>query len=443
MLHPDRTRTSRLSTVTCFSVLLVLAAPAMAEDPAPPPSLFRPIDAADERLADFPSEDGPTVARWRFVELRGDVLTDRILDPTADVPDSAAVRLDLFDDLQVDLQKDAVERLDGGKVAWTGHAEGDESDTAVFIISRAPDGSNTLTGNLVVEGTLFQVRTAGGRIHAIREIDQERFPEELPPSAPELPSLEEAPPTDPGLDVPEDGPAEIEVLVLYTKAAKAAVTDIETEILLAVTETNQSYEASGILQRIRLVGSEEIDYTESGDLEKDRNRLQKAGDGQLDAAHPLRESHKADLVNLWVNSGAFCGIAYIMEQVRPDFAAYGFSVVRRDCATGYYSFGHELGHNMGARHDRVADPTDGSPFPFNHGFFRPQPTDKDCLPWRTVMGYDRGCSKAGTSCRRQKIWSNPERKYCGDPTGIAGAESTAADNHRTLNLTAATVASFR
>ena len=32
-----------------------------------------------------------------------------------------------------------------------------------------------------------------------------------------------------------------------------------------------------------------------------------------------------------------------------------FSVTGQSCATGYYSFGHEISHNFGCRHDRGAD----------------------------------------------------------------------------------------
>ena len=34
-----------------------------------------------------------------------------------------------------------------------------------------------------------------------------------------------------------------------------------------------------------------------------------------------------------------------------DFEKYAFSVVLRTAATGYYSFAHEFGHNIGSHHD--------------------------------------------------------------------------------------------
>jgi hypothetical protein len=64
------------------------------------------------------------------------------------------------------------------------------------------------------------------------------------------------------------------------------------------------------------------------------------------------------------------GCGYHMATVSADFAANATAWFSREAATGYYSFGHELGHNMGARHDCYAD--DG-PRPMNnaHGFVNP------------------------------------------------------------------------
>ena len=41
-----------------------------------------------------------------------------------------------------------------------------------------------------------------------------------------------------------------------------------------------------------------------------------------------------------------------MQGNNPGFAPNAFAVVDRTCATGYYSFGHEMGHNMGLNHAR-------------------------------------------------------------------------------------------
>ena len=76
----------------------------------------------------------------------------------------------------------------------------------------------------------------------------------------------------------------------------------------------------------------------------------------LDEVPTLRDTHRADVVSL-IGSGydvgrGACGIAYLMSGNSPLFAPYAYSVVDVTCMTGYYSFGHEIGHNMGLNHAR-------------------------------------------------------------------------------------------
>ena len=103
-----------------------------------------------------------------------------------------------------------------------------------------------------------------------------------------------------------------------------------------------------------------------------------------------------------------------------------FATVHYDCATGYYSFGHEIGHLQGARHNTEAD-SSTSPFTYGHGFHK----NSD---WRTVMAYN--CSP---SCPRIQYWSNPSVSYSGSAMGTVAVE----DNARVLNTTASAVATFR
>ena len=122
---------------------------------------------------------------------------------------------------------------------------------------------------------------------------------------------------------------------------------------------------------------------------------------------------------------AYCGLAYRMTNLSASFASYAFSVVHRTCATGYYSFAHELGHNQGAHHD----PDNGSGAIYSYAYGYRDPLKK----FRTVMAFN--CSGG---CTRIDYFSNPNVLYNGTPTGDA-----ISDNARTLNETAATVAAFR
>ena len=87
-------------------------------------------------------------------------------------------------------------------------------------------------------------------------------------------------------------------------------------------------------------------------------------DGVMDDVHIKRKKHGADLVVLIIHDETYCGAAwrgkkfqlqrfhfvkltrfYVNLKLGPDPAKM-FSVVRHSCATGYYSFGHEIAHNF-------------------------------------------------------------------------------------------------
>ena len=130
--------------------------------------------------------------------------------------------------------------------------------------------------------------------------------------------------------------------------------------------------------------------------------------------------------------GGFCGIGFLMTTVSASFASSGFNVVKRTCATGYYSFGHELGHNMGLRHDVTVD-SGTTPFVYAHGYV-------DVVhQFRTVMAYNNACTDSGVNCTRIQYFSNPNVNFSGFTTG----NTATANNALALDNTRVTVANFR
>jgi hypothetical protein len=95
-----------------------------------------------------------------------------------------------------------------------------------------------------------------------------------------------------------------------------------------------------------------------------------------------------------------------------------FAAVSRVYATGNYSFGHEIGHLLWARHDN-----DGSltPYAYGHGYkYTGSPS------FRTIMAVDcSGCPP------RVNYWSNPLVKLPG--TNVAMGTPERNDNARVLN----------
>jgi hypothetical protein len=164
----------------------------------------------------------------------------------------------------------------------------------------------------------------------------------------------------------------------------------------------------------------------------DLNRLTNPADGFMDNVHALRDAHGADLVSLIVEGTSLCGIAWLMTTQSNSFQTHAFSVVARVCATGNFSFGHELGHNMGLQHDRVDAPADGV-FPFSHGYVDTP------HGFRDIMGVAASCG----GCMRIQNFSNPNVIFNGFPAGVAQSSPQSADAAASLNATALTVANWR
>jgi hypothetical protein len=205
------------------------------------------------------------------------------------------------------------------------------------------------------------------------------------------------------------------VLVVYSAAARAAAggtAQIEAEIALGIAETNAYYAQSGIAQRVRLVHTAEVAFGNGVGYEAALNQLTNTADGVLDNVHALRNAYGADLVSLWVESFAeagICGVAWLLQTVSASFATSGFSVLARPgCAVSNKSFAHELGHNMGARHDHYVESGSLTPF-YNYGYVHLSATPSE--RWRTVMAYNNQCLDSGYSCTRLGYFSNPDKSY--------------------------------
>lgn len=215
----------------------------------------------------------------------------------------------------------------------------------------------------------------------------------------------------------------IRVMVVATSAAANASGDITGLINLAIAESNTGYANSGVQITLQLAGLYTTTYTESGSFSTDLSRFRGTTDGYMDSIHSLRTQNTADVAMIVLNNSSSCGLASAIGAT----ASTAFASVARTCATGYYSFAHEIGHLQSARHDPANDPTN-TPYAYGHGYQSPTSA------WRTIMAYN--CS---SSCPRINYWSSPLRTYGGQTMGT----STRNDNARVLNNTRSTIAGFR
>ena len=240
--------------------------------------------------------------------------------------------------------------------------------------------------------------------------------------------------------------ATIDVAVLYTPAAREAAggaTGIGAVVDLMIAETNQAYEASGVHPRLALVERSEVAYTETGDSLVDLDRLRDPSDGHLDEVHALRDQVGADLVHLIVGGELdVCGRAYISGP---------FGLTRRDC--GGQVFAHELGHNMGLRHDRYQEQDAGASLRAHpaYGYLNQRAFAAGARRshrWRTIMAYNTQCADIHAICGRLLRFSNPRQRYGGDALGVAydaGAAGVTgpADAAAVLDATGPAVARWR
>ncbi|MCP4689607.1 MAG: PKD domain-containing protein [Desulfobacterales bacterium] len=396
-------------------------------------SLFNSITPM---IAPDPGEDDPTIIRSRpaTINFRVGVSADQPDGSEASV--SEVLYLNLFDDVHLWAVNDRTKTLAGEGMVWFGNIEGEYRGQAVLVFKEG-----LLVGNIALEDAFYQIRYDGGGYHSIREIDQGAFPPGadslIPPAEPEQEFL--AAPD----GVAGDDGSTVDLMVVYTPQARSAAggaSAIEATIDLAVAESNQSYENSGITLRLNLVHTGEVSYNDSGDMTDDLCRITLEGNSQLpypcpyddysamdSEVQPWRDAYGADEVVLLVeNGGGWCGIAWVTSSQSTAFA-----VVDRGCATGTYSFAHELGHNMGAQHDRDHASFPGA-YSYSYGYQHPSQY------WRTVMSYN-----CPSGCTRVNYWSNPDVTYGGDPMGVAVGQPDEADNRMTLNNRAYTVANFR
>src|SRR5687767_8679909 len=120
-------------------------------------------------------------------------------------------------------------------------------------------------------------------------------------------------PVDLRADAVADDGTVIDVLLLYTPAARAAaggVAQVQAIASRIIVETNTVFGNSLINPRVRLVGVIELPYTEAVDIDLDLQNL-RAG-----PARALRDSSHADLVQLLVASAdpTACGRSYQLAE---------------------------------------------------------------------------------------------------------------------------------
>jgi len=408
-----------MAIIAIFLLCLVSCKPTSpSQEFSEPPELFIEPDADTIILSSQGSalleqiKNRPTAGRYNLAMVNLQALNEAVPE----------IQLSLFPDLIYTARLESLISPDAQTRIWRGQLL--EVDGRVTLV----DYGNLLTGMIRVGSDSYAIEPVSAGVHVIYKINPAGYPPEHPPENPNGALLDRKTSAD-----VQQMPADIEfplvftVLVAYTNDTANHVGSIAGTIHLAVDEANQAYQNSNALVEMQLVHSVEVDYA-SSTLREDVERLEGTDDGYMDDIHSLRNQYGADIVVLLVDNNQYCGLASAIL-ANEDSA---FAAVYWNCATGDYSFAHEIGHLQGCRHNPEADPST-NPFPFGHGYLLPN------IGVRSIMAYDdiRNCING--TCTREQLFSNPNVTHAGVPFG----DAECCDNARVLEITATYIAGFR
>jgi len=304
---------------------------------------------------------------------------------------------------------------------WRGVSE-ETGERAILMLWN--DGH--LSGYFAYKGRVFSVNHLGGDIHLCAELE---LPPDHAPSTRPTPGPPPAEPTVAPFPEAERQALEakkitIDLMLLYTKNAADHYIGEPADLLsLVIEEANETFKRSGLGNiSLRLVHTQLIDYDERGGEHFDHLYRLVDGVGPFKDVRKLRDEKRADIVGLILDSPSGCGLSTRVGGDSED----AFFIAHHSCAGNTYTIVHEIGHLLGARHDRSIDANE-SPFAYAHGYV-------NGAKWRDIMSYKEGCG----GCPRIPYWSNPRITYEGEPTGTA-----AADNARVILEQAERVSNFR
>lgn len=321
---------------------------------------------------------------------------------------SADVRelvIPISDQERVTFQQRSFEVTKQGMQVWYGDVASDrkqrfsgpeEVDIDPFNNAMIVRDGEKLVGNVRVAGQAYRLDALENGKHALIKVDELKLPTEAEPLI--APDDESRDGTATSWQ-PKSAHSYIGVLVVTTNQSRELRPNAQADIVLMVSHANQVNKNSGVEITFEPRQIANIYYEEGAKTNSEMLReLATTGSGLGATVDGIRKERSADLVTMLIARYEYCGLGYTSAT-----RTSAFSTVT---CTG--SFGHELGHNLGASHNWEP----GSPVtnpPYKNGY-RYSKGPK----FHTQMSY--GC---GADCPRIDFWSTPLKSYQGVPLGTA------------------------
>src|SRR5262245_1289859 len=233
------------------------------------------------------------------------------------------------------------------------------------------------------------------------------------------------------------------IMIMWTPAARSWLDSqgrsILSEVQMIIALMSSAMTGRSFRVSPNLVWAQEIAHTEMApELEPDLKALTS---GAIAGVHDFRDRKRADLVMLighWPKAKE-CGLAWVNDKgLSADVSAYGYSASNVDVDGDYYcdfplTPVHEVGHNLGLRHDR-ANNNHSPATSYNFGF-----VDLTARI-RTIMAYDSQCTNKGFSCKQVERFSTPNEL---GPRGAKLGTEPSENNLEMLCRMATVVEQFR
>lgn len=445
---------SMVAPLAVFLCLFAFSPWASGAGGKPPPGLLLPASAP--RSAAAPSgRGGPPPVQDSAQDAGTPVAFDTQAALALPVGGEARIALPRLGTLAV--VHDRQETHPNGDTTWVGHFKGYGDDYRVVVTAGAkgvagrivsPDGEFSLVPG-PNGGTWLRDNSRAGLVSAMQDVDDAVA---VPP-APAVPVVPRAavtkavteewcgiavrcqdipapPPTDPVPPADPNAQATIDLMLVYTAGMVQRYGDgLQTRLNNLVAIANQAYIDSGIHITLRLVHTVEVDYGSSG-LSQALNDIT-YGNGVFSGISTLRKQYGADLVQLVISTTNSCGGAgkgWLNSVPQADFDYSVITDASLDGCGQFVTLAHELGHNMGADHDRShASLNIDLGYAYGYGIVG---------KFADIMSSGYISAPVVTKFSNPNITCGPDS----DPCGIAPGQPNAADSAQTLNDNRWTVA---